>query len=149
MWFSSVFTYIYKTRNNEWLLIYILYISTAYCYGNGVILCTSCNDCIWMSVLHKLVKVKLSLCLIKYHEMKTYWVSGNTAPRFLNLDTGCSISRMHFHIQIMKLRKPTGCPHLVPYKCKATVWETLIFVAIVINCTFSLNLILWQKYSKL
>jgi hypothetical protein len=31
----------------------------------------------------KKVKVKLSLCLTKYHAMKTYWGSGDIAPRIL------------------------------------------------------------------
>jgi len=29
--------------------------------------------------------VKLSLCLAKYHAMKTFWVSGGMAPRVPNL----------------------------------------------------------------
>jgi hypothetical protein len=33
------------------------------------------------------VKVKLSLCLTKYHAMKAYWGSGGTSPRILHLDT--------------------------------------------------------------
>jgi hypothetical protein len=33
------------------------------------------------------VKVKLSLCLIKYHAMKTNWGSGGIAPRILDLGT--------------------------------------------------------------
>jgi hypothetical protein len=34
-----------------------------------------------------MVKIKLSLCLTNYHAMKTYWESGCTAPRILNLCT--------------------------------------------------------------
>jgi len=33
------------------------------------------------------VKVKLSLCLTKHHTVKTYWVSGCTAPCILKLGT--------------------------------------------------------------
>jgi hypothetical protein len=33
------------------------------------------------------VKVKLSLCLTKHHDMKTYWGSGGIAPRILDLGT--------------------------------------------------------------
>jgi hypothetical protein len=33
------------------------------------------------------VKVKSSLCLNKYHAMKTYWGNENIAPRILNLGT--------------------------------------------------------------
>jgi hypothetical protein len=32
-------------------------------------------------------KVELSPCLTKYHAMKTYWGSGDTAPRILDLGT--------------------------------------------------------------
>jgi hypothetical protein len=35
----------------------------------------------------KKVKVKLSLCLIKHHALKTYWGSGGTAPRILDFGT--------------------------------------------------------------
>jgi hypothetical protein len=34
------------------------------------------------------VKVKLFLCLIKYHAMKTYWGSGSTDPSIFNIGTG-------------------------------------------------------------
>jgi hypothetical protein len=34
------------------------------------------------------VKVNSSLCLIKHHAMNTYWGSGGTTPRILNLGTG-------------------------------------------------------------
>jgi hypothetical protein len=34
-----------------------------------------------------MVKLKLSLCLTKYHAMKTYWRSWSIAPRILNLGT--------------------------------------------------------------
>jgi hypothetical protein len=34
------------------------------------------------------VKAKLSLCLTKYHAMKTYWGRGSIAPCILNLGTG-------------------------------------------------------------
>jgi len=30
-------------------------------------------------------KVELSLCVTKHNAMKTYWGSGGTAPRILNL----------------------------------------------------------------
>jgi len=33
------------------------------------------------------VKVKLSLSLIKYHAMNTYWGSGGIAPRILDFGT--------------------------------------------------------------
>jgi len=33
------------------------------------------------------VKVNLCLCLIKYHATKTYWGSGDKAPRILGLGT--------------------------------------------------------------
>jgi hypothetical protein len=33
------------------------------------------------------VKVKLSPCLTKHHAMKTYWGSGDIAPRILDLGT--------------------------------------------------------------
>jgi hypothetical protein len=33
------------------------------------------------------VKVKLSLCLTKYHAMKTYWRSRSITPHILDLDT--------------------------------------------------------------
>jgi hypothetical protein len=40
--------------------------------------------------LHTKVKVKLSLCLTKYHAMKAYWGSGRIAPPFITsvLDGG-------------------------------------------------------------
>jgi hypothetical protein len=43
----------------------------------------------WPTVLFEylLRNVKLSLCLTKHHAMKTYWESGDTAPRILDLDT--------------------------------------------------------------
>jgi hypothetical protein len=34
------------------------------------------------------LKVQLSLCLTKQHDMKTYWRSGGIAPRILDLVTG-------------------------------------------------------------
>jgi hypothetical protein len=34
-----------------------------------------------------IAKAKLSLCLTKYHTMKTYWGSGGIAPRILNFST--------------------------------------------------------------
>jgi hypothetical protein len=33
------------------------------------------------------VQIKLPLCLTKHHTVKTYWGSGDTVPRILNLDT--------------------------------------------------------------
>jgi hypothetical protein len=33
------------------------------------------------------VNVKLSLCLIKHHDMKMYWRSGGIAARILDLGT--------------------------------------------------------------
>jgi hypothetical protein len=39
-----------------------------------------------MKLLEK-IKVKLSLCLSKYHAMKTYWESGSIVPCVLNLGT--------------------------------------------------------------
>jgi hypothetical protein len=39
--------------------------------------------------LHMRNKVKLSLCLTKYHAMKTYWGSGGIAPLILDLGTRC------------------------------------------------------------
>jgi hypothetical protein len=35
----------------------------------------------------KKVKLKFSLCLTKHHAMKTYWGSGDTAPRILDFGT--------------------------------------------------------------
>jgi hypothetical protein len=35
----------------------------------------------------KVKKINLFLCLTMHHTMKTYWGSGGTAPRFLNLVT--------------------------------------------------------------
>jgi hypothetical protein len=35
----------------------------------------------------------MSLCLTKHHAMKTYWMSGDTAPRIVNLGTRWSASR--------------------------------------------------------
>jgi len=37
--------------------------------------------------LHYSIKVKLTLCLTKYHSFKSYRGSGCTAPRILNLGT--------------------------------------------------------------
>jgi len=37
--------------------------------------------------MSNLKKVKFSLCLIKYHTMKTYWGSGGTFTRNLDLGT--------------------------------------------------------------
>jgi len=37
------------------------------------------------SICYGKVKVKLALCLTKYHAMKTYWGCGGIASRILNL----------------------------------------------------------------
>jgi len=43
------------------------------------------------SVLHDKVevRVKVTLCLIKYHVKKAYWKSGVIAPRILHFSTRC------------------------------------------------------------
>jgi hypothetical protein len=40
-----------------------------------------------VSLLVCTVKVKLSLCLTKYHAIKMYWGGGGTAPRILDSGT--------------------------------------------------------------
>jgi hypothetical protein len=45
---------------------------------------------LWTSI--RVVKVTLSLCLTKYHAMKTYWGRRGIAPRILELGTGWKLS---------------------------------------------------------
>jgi hypothetical protein len=40
-------------------------------------------SCSMVAKYGHMVKVKLSLCLIKHHAMKAYWGSGGIAPRIL------------------------------------------------------------------
>jgi hypothetical protein len=53
---------------------------------------TTLPSCLWFSAVDIMyykgkLKVKLSLCLTKYHAMKTYWGSGSRAQRSLDLGT--------------------------------------------------------------
>jgi hypothetical protein len=52
-----------------------------------MVLCRECDVCEGQAFLCYHVKVKLPLCLTKYHTMKTYWGSGGIAPYIHNLST--------------------------------------------------------------
>jgi len=62
-------------------------------------------------------KAKVSLCLAKHHAMKTYWGSGDTATRVLNLGIAQSVQRLGYGLGILlfttvsrKVLGPTQLP---------------------------------------
>jgi len=51
-------------------------------------------------------KIRLSLCLTKHHALKTYWGSGGTAPRILELGIRWRCGQLHVPAALPQRKEP-------------------------------------------